>query len=109
MVDQNHFKAIIINRMQELGMRVKDIEKEFGHQLDKDLSEQAIDLEDDEMLESLSIAAEKELAYLKAAMGRIEDGTFGTCLQCNDPISEARLEAVPYAPLCKTCATEATR
>lgn len=109
MVDQAHFKSVILARMEELGVRMHEIDEELGHQMDKDLSEQAIDLEDDEVLESLGAVAQKEIALLKAALGRIGDGTYGTCLKCGEPISEARLEAVPYAPLCKTCATAATQ
>lgn len=109
MVDQAHFKSVIMARMEELGVRMNEIDEELGHQMDKDLSEQAIDLEDDEVLESLGAAAEKEVSLLKASLGRIKDGTYGTCLKCGEPISEARLEAVPYAPLCKVCATAATR
>jgi len=44
--------------------------------------------------------AEHVLAEIDAALGRIEDGTFGTCTVCGRPIGEERLEAVPYATLC---------
>ena len=39
-----------------------------------------------------------------AALGRLEDGTYGKCEECQAAISEARLDAVPYAPLCIDCA-----
>ncbi|MEW9920944.1 TraR/DksA family transcriptional regulator [Marimonas sp. MJW-29] len=109
MVDQAHFKKVIQARLEELGVRIQDIDEELSHEMDSDLEDQAIDLEDDEVLESLGNAAEKEVALLNAALKRIEDGTYGTCLKCEEPISEARLEAVPYAPLCKDCATGAKR
>jgi DnaK suppressor protein len=44
--------------------------------------------------------ADHLLAEVEAALGRIEDGTYGTCLACGKPIGEERLEAVPYATLC---------
>ncbi|MDQ3858319.1 MAG: TraR/DksA family transcriptional regulator, partial [Actinomycetota bacterium] len=34
---------------------------------------------------------------------RIEEGSFGTCARCGNPIGEARLEAMPYATLCIDC------
>jgi DnaK suppressor protein len=37
------------------------------------------------------------------ALLRIEDGTFGTCVHCGNDISNRRLEAVPWAPLCIRC------
>jgi DnaK suppressor protein len=44
--------------------------------------------------------AEHVLAEIDAALRRIEEGTFGTCVVCGRDIGEERLEAVPYATLC---------
>ena len=44
--------------------------------------------------------AEHLLAEIEAALRRIDDGSYGTCVACGRPIDEARLEAVPYATLC---------
>jgi DnaK suppressor protein len=40
------------------------------------------------------------LAQVRAALGRIEDGTYGQCLIDGGPIEEKRLESVPWAPYC---------
>lgn len=40
---------------------------------------------------------------IEAAIARLMDGTYGRCLDCQDPISEARLEARPYALYCIKC------
>ena len=40
---------------------------------------------------------------VKAALGRMEDGTYGICLTCEDSISVKRLQAVPWAELCLRC------
>jgi DnaK suppressor protein len=40
---------------------------------------------------------------VKGALQRIEDGTYGTCLTCEDQISVKRLQAVPWAELCLRC------
>jgi DnaK suppressor protein len=40
------------------------------------------------------------LAAVRAALRRIEDGTYGVCLVDGEPIHETRLEAVPWAPYC---------
>ncbi|NUS72565.1 MAG: TraR/DksA family transcriptional regulator [Corynebacteriales bacterium] len=37
------------------------------------------------------------------AIGRIDNGTYGQCEQCGNPIPKARLEAFPAATLCVTC------
>jgi RNA polymerase-binding protein DksA len=44
--------------------------------------------------------AEHLLVEIEAALGRIEDGTYGFCVACGRPIGEERLEALPYATLC---------
>lgn len=42
-----------------------------------------------------------------SALIRIEEGTYGDCLSCLEPIGAARLAAVPFAELCLSCkATE---
>ena len=105
MIDFNHYEIAIKNRLKELGVRLHDIDAELGHAKPKGLEEQAVDLEDDEVLEGLGIAAQNEIAYLKKALTRVNDQSYGICLSCETPISEARLKAVLYAPLCKTCAT----
>jgi len=40
------------------------------------------------------------LQQVRDALGRIEDGTFGTCIVDGGPIEEPRLEAVPWTPYC---------
>ena len=53
-----------------------------------------------ELDEGLEENAEHILVEIEAALGRIEDGTYGLCTVCGGPIGEERLEAVPYATLC---------
>src|SRR5580658_10002567 len=40
------------------------------------------------------------LAAVEAALERIENGTFGRCENCDEPIAAERLDALPYVPLC---------
>ncbi len=59
--------------------------------------------------EQLAIAHNEEqlLEQVDAALGRIEAGTFGKCEDCDRPISEARLKAIPYTARCIQCAQRA--
>ena len=43
---------------------------------------------------------EAELADVEHALRRLEDGTYGSCEACGQPIDEARLEALPAARFC---------
>ena len=50
-----------------------------------------------------------QLALVEGSLARLEDGTYGTCLSCGQPIAEARLEAIPWVALCIDCARVAGR
>ena len=45
----------------------------------------------------------KLLREISDALVRIEHGNYGVCLECEEPISAKRLEAVPWARYCVTC------
>jgi DnaK suppressor protein len=40
------------------------------------------------------------LVHVREALQRIEDGSFGKCVDCGRPIEPARLEAIPWTPYC---------
>jgi DnaK suppressor protein len=58
---------------------------------------------------SLMQSDEVTLDSIEAAIEKIEDGLFGLCEDCNAPISKARLNAIPYTPLCIKCAQKLER
>jgi DnaK suppressor protein len=45
----------------------------------------------------------KILQAIEEALSRIEKGTYGICRDCGEPISEARLNAIPWTRVCITC------
>lgn len=51
--------------------------------------------------------AEFLMKEIQEALTRIDEGTFGMCESCRKGISKERLEAVPYARHCVTCAEKA--
>lgn len=57
--------------------------------------------ESEALAESLSSA----LGDVQAALARLDLGTYGKCERCGEQISEVRLEAVPTARLCMSCAS----
>jgi DnaK suppressor protein len=40
---------------------------------------------------------------IQSALAKIEDGTYGRCERCDEPISRRRLDVVPWARLCVRC------
>ena len=102
-MDIAHFEDRLQTRKRELNARLGRIESDLERTPDKDLEDQAIELENDEVLEEMGTVGLEELRAIDAALDRIKAGTYGICAKCGTPISEARLEAVPQAALCEDC------
>jgi len=74
-----------------------------------------------DQMDEVQYASERELAIrtadkdsallrqVKAALQRIRDGSFGTCIECQWAISPKRLAAVPWASRCIECQSAAER
>jgi DnaK suppressor protein len=52
---------------------------------------------------------EASLADVERALEKIDDGTYGLCDTCGEPIGDARLEVRPWSVLCVRCASDAPR
>lgn len=52
---------------------------------------------------SLAASHREMLTQTERALGRIDNGTYGVCESCGNPIGKARLQAFPRATLCMTC------
>jgi RNA polymerase-binding transcription factor DksA len=102
-VDLEQRKAKIEERIAELTAQMQKISDDLDQPLPADLADQAIDLEDDEVLSGLGLSNQKELRLLNDALKRIADGSYGICAKCGDDISPERLDAVPYAVTCRKC------
>jgi DnaK suppressor protein len=44
-----------------------------------------------------------QLAQIQQALGKVEAGTYGECVACEEPIGYARLSARPESPFCVEC------
>jgi DnaK suppressor protein len=55
---------------------------------------------------SLMQNEEETLLLIAEALERIEEGTYGDCVECTKAIPKMRLEAIPFTPLCVACATK---
>lgn len=91
-------------QLAELESRRSRIAEDLAEPLNADSSEQAVEMEDDDSLEGQGMLVAREIASVKRALARIEDGTYGECVRCGEAIAPARLEARPEAALCIDCA-----
>lgn len=57
--------------------------------------------------EALAGELTSTLEEVEAALGRLEDGTYGTCERCGEVIGADRLDAMPMARFCMACAGSA--
>jgi DnaK suppressor protein len=99
----------LLRRRAELSRRVGRISTDLRHESDPlslDSQDRAAQRENDEVLESIGLSAETELARLEAALRRLEDGHYAVCAQCGAAIESKRLETVPYTDRCSQCASE---
>jgi RNA polymerase-binding transcription factor DksA len=71
---------------------------------EKDWDEQAIQRENDEVLDGLDETGRRELEGIEAALARLDAGTYGRCARCDETIPPARLAAAPAAATCADCA-----
>lgn len=98
-------KAGLETRLVELGVRLEAIEDELDSHQAPDWSERAVERETDEVLEATGSAGLLEISQIRAALRRIDAGNYGTCARCGEVIAEARLEVLPWTPLCQGCAS----
>jgi DnaK suppressor protein len=68
--------------------------------------EEAVDLQETDVEQALLDNERTLLAEVQQALARIENGTYGICSNCGQPIPEKRLEAIPWATLCLVCEPE---
>lgn len=91
-------------RRRALTARLHRIEGELDAHDTRDWEDLAIEREDDEVLEGIGLAGQRELRAVEAALGRIAAGEYGHCARCGEPIAEERLDLLPHTPFCQRCA-----
>lgn len=98
----NRFRAILTAKVTELerftGRREGITIERSADQLDE------IQLASERALAVCNLDRDfNQLRNARAALRRIEEGSFGTCEQCEEDIHAKRLAALPWAPFCILC------
>lgn len=104
MEEQQAVRARLEERQRQLSVRVGRIEGDLRRPADKDWQEHVTEAENDEVLEGLGESGLKELEDIRAALARLDAGSYGTCSSCDAKIAPRRLEVLPYTTLCIDCA-----
>ncbi len=97
-------REVLLERRAELARRLAQIEDRLDDPAPKDWEDAATEAEDEQMLEALGQQEQAEVARIDAALARVDQGTWGECVKCGEPIAEKRLELLPETPHCARCA-----
>ncbi len=94
----------LIEKRKELESRINKIKHDYSTPLEKDSKEQAIQLENAEVLNVIDEGAREEISQIDKTLGLIERGEYGTCIVCEEEIPEKRIAVLPYTSYCISCA-----
>ncbi|PNP97811.1 TraR/DksA family transcriptional regulator [Moraxella sp. RCAD0137] len=97
------YKQALLDLKQEYQARIDKISDHIAHpqdQLQQHWDDQAVAASRDEMRKALLVEAEQGLVQVNAALRRIEEGEYGSCIECGEMIDEKRLNAVPFTAYC---------
>jgi DnaK suppressor protein len=102
-----YYKKKLQTRREELLKSIARTEEE-GRTADDDptvdLADKAANSYTKEFLFGQTNTDRSLLALIDDALLRIKNGTYGTCIECEEELQQKRLEAVPWARYCVSCA-----
>jgi DnaK suppressor protein len=75
----------------------------------QDPADAGTNLAESDRSEAILAAARARRALVIDALRRLDDGTYGTCVDCGGAVPESRLEAKPEAARCVTCQAKRDR
>jgi len=112
-------KGLTKAQIGKLREQLEDKEKEIRASLETSRAGKALMAEQTQNLEDLPVQAHEEWIFLnrnsidvsllrevEEALDRIDEGIYGECMDCDEPISTKRLEAIPWARYCISCQEE---
>lgn len=79
--------------------------RQADRELPQDWEDRASLLENDEVLDALDASTRGEIAQIRAALARLDAGSYGRCEGCEGRIPEGRLQVLPTATRCVRCAS----
>lgn len=105
------FRKLLEEQLQELKNKLGEAVNELSEEPEvmPDLSDRATAETDLHFDLRVKDRAQKLIDKINEALQRIDQGTFGICERCGEPIERERLKARPIATLCIDCKTEQER
>ena len=106
MPDYQPIRQQLTTRHGEIRQRLDKITREVRHvnqPLNADFAEQAVEAENDQVLDALDHSIRAEMEQIENTLTRMDKGLYGICEGCGKPIAARRLEALPHATRCIQC------
>jgi DnaK suppressor protein len=103
------FRRILLKEREQIVGEVKQIvesSKEMGQDGIQDIGDEAANIYNKQVLLSLNENERMRLQEVDESLDRIENGTYGICEECGEPIGLKRLEVRPVAKYCVPCKTK---
>ena len=114
-LDVERFRGLLLERREAVLNALDNLHKENAGSLEDETGELVSGSADQHMADTATETVEREigntleehderlLEAIDAGLQRIENGTYGKCVNCGAKIPEERLEAMPWATLCIEC------
>jgi DnaK suppressor protein len=83
--------------------KTKNAEEETTEESTQDIADKAVSSYTREFLYSLTDSERDTVLQIDQALTRIEEGTYGFCVNCGTPMNEKRLTAIPWSRHCVSC------
>lgn len=104
-IDLHHMKNRLEAKRDELRTNISGLTEAHPVPTDSieanegpnDFEDKAVDFSELQKEQSLLVNEQALLAEVLMALKRIDEGTYGLCVACGNPIPEKRLEAIPWA------------
>jgi len=104
--DMEKYRRLLEDKKSTLSAEIaktRSAEEETTEESTQDIADKAVSSYTREFLYSLTDGERTTLLHIDDALGRIDDGTYGLCVNCGQLMTEKRLNAVPWAPYCLDC------
>ena len=104
--DMEKFRRLLEEKKSSLSSdlaKTRSAEEETSDEATQDIADKAVSSYTREFLYSLTDGERSTLLQIDDAIARIDDGSYGLCINCGQPMAEKRLTAVPWAPYCVDC------
>jgi DnaK suppressor protein len=114
-LDVEHFRRLLLEKREGVTAALENLHRENSGSLEEETGELVSGSADQHLADTATETVEREigntleehderlLQAIDDALARIENGTYGKCVNCGAPIPEERLEAMPWATLCIDC------